>query len=580
MNIPLKRYWVLLSNYLKPQWLQVLLLAVFLLTHIGLTLLIPQIMRFFIDTATSGGGFKTLLQAALLFLGVAVVEQGLAVAATYFSENMAWTATNALRLDLTMHCLKLDQSFHKAHTPGELIERIDGDVNALPNFFSIFLINFLGNTLLFAGALVLLFHEDWRIGLGLLLFSLLASLIIYKFRAISVPYWEAMRQMSASFYGFLGELFSGTEDICANGTQNYVMRRFFETRQQWLAAKLKSILKSYVYWMTNVGIFALSYVVVFVSGAYLWRTGVITLGTIYLIIRYTELLLGPLTQVQGQVGELQQAEASINRIQALLDIRSKLREGQETLPDGALSVDFRDVSFGYNEQDAVLKNITFQLQPGQVLGLLGRTGSGKTTLIRLLLHLYEPDGGEIYLSSVVLSDVRLGHLRKRIGMVTQDVELFQATIRDNLTFFDPEICDQRILALLSNLGLSEWLHSQPYGLDTEISSGGSGLSGGQAQLLAFARVFLTDPGLVILDEASSRLDPVTEQIIEGAVDKLLENRTAIIVAHHLATVHRADEILILEDGKSLEYGKRSQLITDPSSHFSHLLKTGLEEELV
>ena len=259
------------------------------------------------------------------------------------------------------------------------------------------MINFLGNVLLFVGALVLLFREDWRIGLGLLLFSLLASLVIYKFRAISVPYWESMRQMSASFYGFLGEIFLGTEDIRANGTQDYVMRRFFEIRRAWLVAKLKNILKSYVYWMTNVGIFALSYAVVFIAGAYLWRAGVITLGSIYLIIRYAELLLGPLTQIQGQVGELQSAEASINRIQGLLGTRSSLIVGQETLPEGALPVDFRDVSFGYNEQDAVVKDISFQLQPGQVLGLLGRTGSGKTTLIRLLLHLYEPDCGEIQL---------------------------------------------------------------------------------------------------------------------------------------------------------------------------------------
>jgi ATP-binding cassette subfamily B protein/ATP-binding cassette subfamily C protein len=511
---------------------------------------------------------------------VAVVDQGLAVAATYFSENVAWTATNALRLDLTVHCLKLDYSFHKAHTPGELIERIDGDVNTLPNFFSIFLINFLGNILLFTGALALLFREDWRVGAGLSIFSLLASWIIYKFRAISVPYWEAMRQMSASFYGFLGELFVGTEDIRANGSQNYVMRRFLEIRQQWLTTKLKNILKSYIYWMTNVGIFALGYAIVFVSGAYLWRTGVITIGTIYLILRYTELLRDPLTQIQSRVGELQHAEASINRIQVLLDIQPKLREGQEILPHGALSVDFRDVSFGYNEQDAILNNITFQLQPGHVLGLLGRTGSGKTTLIRLLLHLDEPDDGEIRLGGVVLSDVRSSNLRRRIGMVTQDVELLQASIRDNLTFFDPEICDERIITVLSNLGLSEWLHSQPYGLDTEISSGGNSLSAGQAQLLAFARVFLADPGLVILDEASSRLDPVTEQIIENAVDKLLENRTAIIIAHHLTTVHRTDEILILGDGKCLEHGKRSQMILDPNSHFSHLLHTGLEEALV
>jgi ABC-type multidrug transport system fused ATPase/permease subunit len=328
MTIPLKRYWALLSDYLKPQGVQFSFLAVSLFAHIGLILLIPQIMRFFIDTATSGGGFNPLLHAALLFLGAAILEQSLVVVATYFSENVAWNATNALRFDLTRQCLQLDRSFHVAHTPGELIERIDGDVAVLWNFFSVFLIDFLGNALLFTGALILLFREDWRVGLGLFLFSALVSWIIYKFRGISIPYWEAMRQMSATFYGFLGELLSGAENIRANGTRGYVMRRFFEIRQQWLAVKLKNILKSYVYWMGNIGIFAVSYGVVFVSGAYLWRAGVITLGTIFLIIDYTELLREPLTQIQGQVGELQRAGASIHRIQELLDIQPGLRQGR------------------------------------------------------------------------------------------------------------------------------------------------------------------------------------------------------------------------------------------------------------
>jgi len=157
--------------------------------------------------------------------------------------------------------------------------------------------------------------------------------------------------------------------------------------------------------------------------------------------------------------------------------------------------------------------------------------------------------------------------------------LFQATIRDNLTFFDPAISDERIVAVLKDLGLAEWLHSQPDGLDAELQAGGGGLSAGQAQLLAFARVFLANPGLVILDEASSRLDPATERLIERAVDKLLANRTGIIIAHRLATVHRADEILVPEGGWIFEHGERTRLANDPGSHFYALLQTGLEEML-
>ena len=175
----------------------------------------------------------------------------------------------------------------------------------------------------------------------------------------------------------------------------------------------------------------------------------------------------------------------------------------------------------------------------------------------------------------------LSHLRHQIGMVTQDVQLFHASVRDNLTFFDKSISDQEIFGSIKELGLWSWYSSLPQGLDTKLASGGGGLSAGEAQLLAFTRIFLLkDPGLVILDEASSRLDPATEQLIESAVEKLLENRSAIIIAHRLATVQRADEIMILEGGRILEHGERERLAKDTSSRFYGLLQTGLEEVLV
>jgi ATP-binding cassette subfamily B protein len=206
-------------------------------------------------------------------------------------------------------------------------------------------------------------------------------------------------------------------------------------------------------------------------------------------------------------------------------------------------------------------------------------------LSKLLFRFYDPTVGAIYLGSPAamfdLRQLRRADLRGRIGMVTQDVQLFHASVRDNLTLFDPSIADERILAVLGEVGLMEWLRGLPQGLDSQLSGDDSNLSAGEAQLLAFTRVFLTDPGLVILDEASSRLDPATEQRIETALNRLLAgaygSRTCIIIAHRLATVQRADEIMILDEGHLLEYGKRSALAADPTSRFAHLLQTGLEE---
>ena len=214
-----------------------------------------------------------------------------------------------------------------------------------------------------------------------------------------------------------------------------------------------------------------------------------------------------------------------------------------------------------------------------MLGLLGRTGSGKTTRTQLLFRLYDLSEGPS--ACAAPSCARHGWaICARVGIVTQDVQLFQASIRDNLTLFDRSIADERILAVLEQLELAGWVSSLKHGLDTELGPGGGGRSAGEAQLLAFARVFLQDPGLVILDEASSRLDPATERLIERAVDRLLAGRTGIIIAHRLATVQRADEIMILEHGQIIEHGPRELLANVPNSRFATLLRAGMEELLV
>ncbi len=604
MNVPLKRYLALLSEYLRPQSRRVLALALLLFASVGLQLLNPQILRSFIDTATAQGSQRDMFIAALLFSGVALANQVLSVGAAYLGENVGWTATNGLRADLAAHCLKLDMSFHKARTPGELIERIDGDVNALSSFFSKFVIDMLSNVVLLIGVLVLLFFEDWRVGLSMTVFALVALAILIRMRSIAVPYWTAVRQASAHFFGFLGERLAGTEDIRSSAATDYVMRQFYALLRGWLPLQRKAGLAGYTMWMTTLLLFAAGNALAFGLGAYLYQAGAITIGTVYIIFYYTELLRRPIEQIRTQLQELQKAGASIERVEELFNIRSRISDGIGTpIPAGALAVELDRVSFGYDDeartegrglrterdsnsvlspQSSVLNNITFTLAPGRLLGVLGRTGSGKTTLARLLLRLYDPTAGTICLGGVPAPAARLGELRRRVGMVTQDVQLFQSSVRDNLTFFNRTISDERIMDALDDLGLHDWLRQLPAGLDSELGAG-AGLSAGEAQLLAFARLFLADPGLVILDEASSRLDPATEQLVERAIGKLLRpdsgQRTGIIIAHRLATVQRADDILILDSGRILEYGPREQLARNPDSHFAHLLRTGMEEVL-
>jgi ABC-type multidrug transport system fused ATPase/permease subunit len=581
MNIPLKRYWDLLVNYLKPQWPKVLLLAVLLFSGIGLQLIIPQILRYFIDAARAGSALQNLMMAALSFLGVAVVKYMLNIATSYVGEDVGWTATNALRADLALHCLRLDMSFHNSHTPGELIERVDGDVQILSNFFSRFVIQVLGNVLLLIGIPIVLFFEDWRVGLALTAFAVITLVVLYNVRDIATPHWKEARQASADLFGFLEERLSGTEDIRSNGAVSYAMQRLYELMRQLFQKDVKAWAKNATLENTTITLTTLGTMLALGLGAYLLMKGAVTIGTVFLIYNYSMILRLPLFRITQEVQNLQQAGAAISRVEELYRTQSRVQDGAgASLPLDTPAVEFQDVSFGYNQDNPVLQDISFQLTPRKTLGLLGRTGSGKTTITRLLFRLYDPTTGLIRLGDVDIRAARLSDLRRRVGMVTQEVQLFNATVRDNLTFFDQSISDKEILKVIRELGLWEWYSSLPEGLDTELESGGSGLSAGEAQLLAFARVFLRDPVLVILDEASSRLDPATERLIERAVERLLYNRTGIVIAHRLETVGQVDEIMILEDGRIYEHGERERLESDPASRFYSLLRTGMEEVLV
>lgn len=566
--------------YLQPQWARVMLMFILLFSSIALQLANPQVLRQFIDDAPKSSSITPLILLGAIFVGLSMTNQLIAIWNTYVSENVAWTATNQLRTDLVNHCLKLDMAFHKAQTSGELIERIDGDVNTLANFFSQAVIKLLGNGLLIVGVLLLLFREEWQVGIAISIFAIGGMSLLLALRNMAVPFWVQAREKDAEFFGFLGEQLAGTEDLRANGATGYVMRRFYLLLRGWLPVSIRASLAGYATWASTLLLFGIGNALALGISAYLWSIHTISPATVYLIFYYTNLLNAPMEQIRAQLQQLQEAGAGIERIKQLLQAMPTILDGEgAALPDGALSVELKDVSFGYNANEPILHQLNLHLQAGRILGVLGRTGSGKTTLARLLLRLYDIQQGELLIGGMPIQQTQLCDLRQHIGMVTQDVQLFHATVRDNLTYFDRSIRDEHILKTLEEIGLSRWYLSLSAGLDTELGSDGEGLSAGEAQLLAFTRVFLYNPGLIIMDEASSRLDPATEQLIERAIGKLLTGRTGIIIAHRLATIQRADDILIIEDGHLLEYAARTDLANDPHSRFYQLLQTGLEEVL-
>lgn len=588
-SIP-REYVSLLTTYLRPLAPRVLLMTMLLLASIVLELAGPQALRAFIDLARAGAASNTRALTAVVFLAATVGGQLVSALASYASAAVGWSATDALRADLTLHCLTLDLSFHKEHTPGELIERVDGDVAALADFFSSFAVRVLGNGLLVLGILALVAREDLRVGSALALYAVVALAVLCAIQRRTIPAFTAQRQAMATLSGFWGEHLEALEDIAANDAGDYVRRRYFALQRLLNRANIRVQFMLAAAGTPLLLLMALGTALALVLGAIFYTAGTMTLGTVFLLFSYTALLLANLTTLSEQLNTLQQAVAGFQRIAELRRAPRRVYDGPTSsgsfFPTGPLAVAFRHVSFGYNDSPdsgspplrweepgkrSALRDVSFSLAPGEVAGLLGHTGSGKTTITRLLFRFYDPDEGAVLLGGRDVRLVGVDDLRCRIGFVTQDVQLFAASVRDNLTLFDDSITEKRLRDALERTGLSDWLLRQPSGLETELAPGA--LSAGEAQLLAFARVLLRDPQLVILDEASSRLDPATERLMLRATNELLRGRTGLIIAHRLATVERVDRVLVLESGRLVEDGARAALAADQSSCYAALVRT-------
>ncbi|MBM4419003.1 MAG: ABC transporter ATP-binding protein [Chloroflexi bacterium] len=569
----------LLATYLMPHLSRVILLAALLCGGIALQLANPQIVRAFIDRALAGQSAAELVDVALLFLFVAMLTQAASIAERALAENLGWQSANALRVDLARHTLSLDDRFHAEHGAGELLERIDGDVAAIAGFFSRFVVQVLGSGLFLIGMLVLLLRADWRIGLVLTAFALAALLFMQRGGGFVARRAVAARQASARLIDFVEERLGGLPDLKSSGADGDTMRRLDER----LAARfqrMRAAAQAGSLYNATVGVlFILGTGVALALGVALHEAGAVTLGTIYVVVRYAGMIRQPLEQLSQQMHSFQQATAGISRVRDLLATHPAIAATSgHPLPAGALGLAVDGVSFQYGAEP-VLREVTFQLAPGEVLGLLGRTGSGKTTIARLLFRLHDLAAGAIRLGGIDLRETSLEDLRGRVGFVTQEVQILHATLRENVTLFDPTVSDDRLTALFDDLGLAPWLAALPEGLATVLGAGGRGLSAGEAQLIALARVFLKNPGLVILDEASARLDPATERYLTGAIDRLLNRRTGVVIAHRLATVDRADRIVILDEGRVAEEGLRAVLAADPTSRFAQLRRTGVREDL-
>ncbi|MGH8896157.1 MAG: ABC transporter ATP-binding protein [Egibacteraceae bacterium] len=580
-------HWRLLAELLRPQRRVLAVLAVGLAASGALPLAGPQLLRAFIDRAVAGASVARLLAIAAAYAVLGLLTQVATVGATYVATRVSWTVLNDLRERAAAHALRLELAYHAATQPGRLIERIDGDATAMSTFFTNFVIKVVSAGVTVAGALLLVAREDWRIGLAMAAFAAMAITVTALLRNRAVPQSTAERAAYSAVIGVVEEQLDGAEDVRALGAGPHALDRHERASGAFLSKVMVAARARVWIWVSTMGSFAAGGMLMLLAGEMLQRRGLVTVGTVFLLFQYTQVLRRPIELIAEQLQELQRAAAGAARMRTLLDTQPAMEtSGRALLPAGALSVDFEGVEFCYADVRGeppsgagggdtpgrlVLRDVNLAVSPGQVVGLVGHTGSGKTTLARLSLRLADPTRGVVRVGGVDLRDVDADELRRRVAVVTQDVQLFTASVRDNLTLFDAAPPDAALADLLDGLGLGGWLHALPAGLDTVLGED-TQPSAGQGQLLGLGRAFLRDPGLVLLDEASSRVDPATAALVERALDRLLAGRTAVVIAHRLRAVERADVVVVLEHGRIVETGARSALVADPASRFSALLR--------
>jgi ATP-binding cassette, subfamily B, bacterial len=571
--------WKFFVALLKPHARLVALYGLFLSFATALPLGSAIVLQQFVDAAARRDPTHQLVVLASFYAALGLVSSFVGVIVVWRVTTLAWMITDELRHQLAEQVLEADLSFHRDHTRGDLVSRADDDVTAMAVFLSQFVARIIAVSVLAIAACITLVVIRPVLAGPYLVCMLGIATVLWTQRNAALPEAIEERDARAGVSGHVEERIAGADDIITLGAGAHSIAQFAEKCERVVVAtKHRVFAQMKVVGSIKVAL-VLGEIIMLGWGGLLYSRKAITIGTVFLGVRFVTAIRSPAEQIVWRLQDVQGATGSATRVLQLIRMRINYPQRSQPLPAEPLSLSFRNVSLTYDDGDsAVLEDISLHVAAGRSLGLVGRSGSGKTSLGRLALRLIEPTSGHVFLGDTNLATVTEADLRLRVTSIPQDVQLFPGSVRDNVTMFangqtDGDELDAKVIRALSDVGLESWLDDQEHGLDASLLSrrGGAGLSAGEAQLLALARAMVRSPSIVILDEATSRIDPLTQQRIMHATEQLLKNRTSVVIAHRLETLSVCDDIAVLENGRVLEYGTRLSLMNDPSSRFAKLL---------
>ncbi|MCA9973745.1 MAG: ABC transporter ATP-binding protein [Anaerolineales bacterium] len=565
-----KTYFLRMLGYLRPYRRNLLLTGLGILAAAGVPLFEPYLLGRVVDDGIVNGDVGAIARLALVLAGLHVLSWVGGRTRTWLSAVIGQQVLYDLRDDLFSHIEQLSLRFYDKHPVGRIMSRITSDVESIARLLNVGLVTFIGEGLTLIGIIVVMLWMNWRLTLVAFVAMPLFSVIIRKMRTTIETSWKNVRKSVSNISTNLNESVTGMQVTQAFVREQRNQTRFRGLTQDAHNSWMNAVRSEETIWpsMEFVGVIGTSLVILI--GSMMVFNESLTIGFVIAFVNYVWRFWAPLSAMSRLYGMTLSAMASAERIFNFLDTPAEITDRPDARPLPPINgeVVFDHVMFKYDpDQDWVLHDIDLRVRPGETIALVGHTGSGKTSIINLLMRFYDPTHGAVRIDGHDLRDVQVESLRRQMAIVLQDGFAFSGTIADNIRYGRLDATDAEVQAAAAAVRLDAFVQTLDDGYNHDVGERGNRLSVGQRQLLAFARALLADPRILILDEATSSVDTETEHVIQAATDRLLEGRTAFIIAHRLSTIRHADRILVLDHGRIVESGTHAELLAHRGRYF-------------